>query len=164
MTTPTPDPNELILEALKKAAAGQAFTLSGPTKLFVHDGQEQGKQVAINGGTDLLFKGVRAGKRSPFIFEFEPFEPMGGDQTVIDLELKKVEQILPRFAGFLYGVLARAADFEDEDTSGWLLPSYLDYARTRIVEKAAQEEAEREAEKLVVQSERYSDSEVWGQW
>lgn len=164
-----PDINQLLLDAFTKAADGRAFTLPGPQKLYGHHGdggtkpgKQPGKTVTFNGGTDLLFKGVRTGVRSPFIFEFEQMD--SDEWPVIDIESKKVEQALPKLAGYLYGVIVEAGGFADEDTSGWQLQNYIARFGSAILDKIEADEAAAAAEAAVVQSERYKENDDWGQW
>ncbi|MBY0260948.1 MAG: hypothetical protein K2Q20_01295, partial [Phycisphaerales bacterium] len=98
--------------------------------------------------------------RSPFIFEFEQMD--SNEWPVIDIESKKVEQLLPKLAGYLYGEIAKAGGFDDEDTSGWSLHSYLVAFKERALSNLERLEVERAAEAAVVQSERYADNDEWG--
>lgn len=163
MSTTGTDLDQALFDVLVKAADGRSFMLPGPSKLYCHQGEGGGgKTVPVNGGTDLIFKGVRLGSRSPFIFEFEQMD--SDEWPVIDIESKKVEQILPKLAGHLYGVIAKAGGFADEDTSGWSLHSYFVAFKERYLAEAERIEAERAAEALVEQSERYADNDAWGTW
>lgn len=156
---------EAVLATLRKAAESQSFTLPGPVKLFAHHGEDsakQGKTVAFNGGIDLLFKGVRRGKRSAYIFEFEQMD--SDEWPVIDVQLKDADRYLPKFGMALASVCAKFGEFEDMDTAGWSLTSYVDWFVTTTAERLEREEQERIAEAAVKQSERYADNDAWGQW
>ncbi|AMB48354.1 hypothetical protein [Methylobacterium sp. AMS5] len=152
-----------VLAILQKAATGEAHMLPGPTKLYAHFGEgstKSGKTVPFNGGTDLLFKSARRGKRDPYILEFELMD--SDEWPVIDIPLKNVDRFLPKLAVSLSQVCAKAGGFEDADTAGWQLSSYVDYLAVQTLDRLKREETEREAEALVEQSERYADNDAWG--
>ncbi len=99
-----------IISAVKKSLEDQEVVVSvrGPflTSVVMQDGNY--KQKPVNPVQELLFKGMRPGARSAFIFEFEPVAYC--DFKQVEFEEKKIFLAMPDFERTLVNALGYYED------------------------------------------------------
>lgn len=70
----TDEEKTLIIEALQPLINQRAYGLNSPCKVSVLHGNGQYRKEALTGDEEFFLQGMRPGKRSPIIFEFQPVD------------------------------------------------------------------------------------------
>ena len=144
MSTPNDAVVAEITEVLKSAESSvrglPRLTVIGPfqTSIVRTDGMYRNK--ALEGGEELLLKGIRGGKRSEFIFEFEPVKPTP-HYVRVEIEEKNMMHV-----GGLEPAVVQMLGF-DPSTKDWQYAkkAFMKNAKKKIaveLEKAEQSIAE----------------------
>lgn len=108
--TTSPENNDII-SAINTAIKGkpeQVFQIVGPIATSIKLPTGDYKTHKFKGGEELLFRGVRVGKRDEFIFEFEPLDAQEFNQ--VEFGEKKVFAPLIGFEKAMVGMLMPGAD------------------------------------------------------
>lgn len=145
------DARQMIIDAVAPKLRAEELTVSvrGPflTSVMLHDGNY--KQKPIQPDMELLFKGMREGQRSAFIFEFEP---VGATEfKFVEFQENKIFEAMPEFET----TLVNALGFYDEG---------LTWAKAKnkfVAEKRAEAEVEHELAKEEARARNIEDPE-WG--
>lgn len=145
------DARQMIIDAVAPKLRADELTVSvrGPflTSVMMQDGNY--KQKPIQPDVELLFKGMREGQRSAFIFEFEPVGATEFKQ--VEFEERKIFEAMPDFEQ----TLVNALGFYDEGLS-WAKAKNK-FVSERRAELAAEKEIAKEEEKA-----RYIEDPEWG--
>ncbi len=125
-----------IISAVKAALEEQEVVVSvrGPflTSVVMQDGNY--KQKPVNPDQELLFKGMRPGARSAFIFEFEPVAYCEFKQ--VEFEEKKIFLAMPEFERTLVNALGYYEDITWPKAAARFM-------RERAEQRVAEEEIKR---------------------
>lgn len=126
------------------------FSLNGPikTSLLMQDGGYKTK--ALNGDEELLFTGIREGKRDSFVFEFKPIDAKPYKQ--VEISKDSLLETVGGFEEFLIKALGLDADRDD--------PNYEPPETWKRAVRQFTDEFDIASQQQV--EETYKDNPMWG--
>jgi hypothetical protein len=139
------DARQVIIDAVIGALKEKEFTTAvrGPfmTNVMMLDGNYKSK--AVQPHEELMFKGIRSGARSAFIFEFEPIGM--SEYKQVEFEEKKIFIAMPQFEQ----TLVNALGYYDDMTWAQAKTKFISERRAQLeVEKEILREEERKSNEL----------------
>lgn len=141
---------QMIIDAVapKLREAEYSASVRGPfaTAVLLQDGNYKNKTVMPE--NELLFKGMRQGQRSAFLFEFEPVDALEFKQ--VEFEEKKVFLAMPEFERALVSALGF---YEDE--------TWAQAKHKFVIARRAEAEAEKELAEIE-QKAKNAEDPSWG--
>jgi hypothetical protein len=145
------DAQQSIIAAVLKSLESKEIVLNvrGPfmTAVLLHDGTYKNK--VIDPAVELLFKGMRPGQRSAFVFEFEPVA--FSEFKRVEFDENKIFQAIPSFEKTLTDALGV---YDDDST-------WMKAKKVFLKEEQQRREAERELAEIE-ELERNAEDELWG--
>lgn len=159
------DPLLDVLNNAVLAAEDTVWRTTAMAQLTVRMGVGQYRKSAIAAGDpEMLFVGVRAGKRADYIFEFEPVDKR--PYEAIEMDETKVFSMLAGFEELLVKTMGYPPQVETVD--GLTIEQPLSFSKARALFKrdhAKREKVKREAAIAATvssEAERYRDNPLWG--
>ena len=149
----------VLLEAVK-AAENTVWRTNAMAKLPVRFPDGKYKNTPLTAGDpELLFTGVRAGKRADYIFEFEPVDDR--PYKTVEMDESKVISLLPGFEALLVKTIGLSihADGNFNGNSFGQMRAKFKIAQKKA---AAAAEKERAAAAIVTDASRYTGHPLWG--